>query len=163
AITDVQLESIFGYRSTPPADPRQPPAASPAFLLWRLGALRNAWQRDGAQARDSATGALPIIDPDVIDKGNLKTQAATNPAFALWTARQTWIATTLTAITHAAETQTNPLARLHQIVQIYVGKIDLTALAARDVNGEDVSPALGAFTLDLEAFRFLARCRELLV
>jgi hypothetical protein len=163
AITDAQLESLFGYRSTTPADPLQPPGASPTFLLWQIGALRNVWQRDDAQARDSAAGALPIIDPDEIDKGNIKTQAATNPAFALWTARQTWIATTLTAITHASEAQTDPLARFDQIVQTYVGNINLTALAARDANGEDVSPDLGAFTLDLEAFRFLARCRELLV
>jgi Tc toxin complex TcA C-terminal TcB-binding domain len=163
AITDAQLESMFGYRSTAPADPLQSLGASPTFLLWRLGALRSAWQRDDAQTRDSATGALPIIDPDVIDKGNIKTQTATIPAFALWTARQTWIATTLTAVTHAAETQTNPLARFDQIVQTYVGNINLAALAARDANGEDVSPDLGAFTLDLGAFRFLARCRELLV
>jgi hypothetical protein len=163
AITDAQLDSTFGYRSTAPADPLKPPAASPMFLLWQTGALRNAWQRDDAGTRDSAAGALPIIDPDVIDKGNIKSHAAANPAFALWTARKTWIATTRNTIAHASEAQTNPLARFDQIVLTFVGKINLTALAARDANGEDVSADLEAFTLDLEAFRFLARCRALLV
>jgi hypothetical protein len=142
AITDAQLESTFGYRSTAPADPLQPPGASPTLLLWRIGALRNAWQRDDAQTRDGAAGALPIIDPDIIDKGNIKSQAATSPAFALWTARQTWIATTLSTITHASEAQTNLLTRFDQIVQTFVGDINLTALAARDANGEDVSTEL---------------------
>jgi hypothetical protein len=161
-ITDDQLESTFGYRSTAPTDPLKPDA-NPTFLLWRIGALRDAWQRDDARTRDSADGAMPIIDPDIIDKVAIKSQAATNPAVALWTARQAWIATTLSTITHASEAETNPLARFDQIVQTFVGDINLTALAARDANGEDVSPDLEAFTLDVEAFRFLARCRALLV
>ena len=162
-VTDAQLEGLFGYRSTAPVDPLQPPAAGPTFLIWRSAALRNIWQADDAQTRDRAEGALPIIDPDVIDKGHIKTQTAANSAFALWTARSTFIDTTLLNIQHEGATLANPLARFDQVVLKFGGNIDLTALAARDANGEDVTPELGPFNLDLDAFRFLARCRALLV
>jgi hypothetical protein len=162
SVTGAQLEQLFGYQAYAPIDMLQPPAGDPTFLLWRLAALRNAWQRDDARTRDIASSSLPIIDPDLIDNANIKTHQASNPSFALWTARKSWIDTTLTAIRHEGETQTNPLARFDQVVLKFVGTIDLTALAGRDANGEDVSVDLGPFHLDLDAFVFLAQCRQLL-
>ena len=161
-MTDAKLEELFGYRSTAATDPLLPPGADPKVLTWQFSAVRSAWQRDDARTRDSANGPLPVIDPDLIGQGNIAPQHATNPALDLWTNRKQWIDEKLATIEHDAETQTNPLARLDQIVLTYVGNIDLATLVARDANGEDITRDLEPFKLSLEAFRFLARCRQLL-
>ena len=159
AVTDKDLEELFGYRSTAATDdPLKPPGADPAVLTWQRSAVRNTWQRDDANS------PLPIIDPDLIGQGNIAPQPHPhpNPALDRWTERKRWIDDTLANIGHDAETQTHPLAGFDQIVLTYVGNIDLPALAARDANGEDITRDLEPFTLSLEAFRFLARCRALL-
>ena len=162
-VTHTKLEELFGYRSTASTDPLQPPGAGPRVLTSRFSAVRSAWQRDDARSRDGADGPLPVIDPDLISQENIAAQQASNPAFDLWTKRKHWIDTTLDDIVDDAETQTNPLARFDQVVLTWVGNIDLAALAVRDANGEDITRDLEPFKVSLEAFRFLARCRELLV
>jgi hypothetical protein len=161
-ITDAQLEQLFGYRSTAPDDPLQPPGAGATLLTWQLDALRNAWKRDDVQTRDTIDGSLPIIDPDLISSGNIKVREATSSAFSLWTARKSLIAATLSDIEREGQNQTNLLVRFDQIILKFVGSINLAALAARDLNGEEITGVLRGFNLDLEGFRFLARARELL-
>src|SRR5205085_2358166 len=151
-----------GYRSTTAADPLQPPSAGAAFLGWRLAALRSLWLKDDKDTRDVAGARLPIIDPDLIAQGNISVQTSASPAFNLWTARKAWIATTLSHIVQEAGSQTT-LAQFDHIVLQFVGQINLAALAARDANGEDITADLTAFHLDLDAFRFLANSRALLV
>ena len=161
-ITDAQLETLFGFRSTTAADPLQPPAAGPAFLSWRLDALRNVWLKDDNDSRDVAGAPLPIIDPDLIPQSYIAVQTSSSPAFNLWTARKAWLDTTLSSIVQEAGNQTT-LAQFDHIVSRFIGQISLASLATRDTNGEDVSADLAPFHLDLEAFRFLANCRALLV
>ena len=163
AVTDVKLKELFGYRSpAPPDDLLQPPGLGPMVLTWQFSAVHRAWQCDDARTRDGADGPLLVIDPDLISQGNIATQQATNPVLVLWTTRKQWIDDTLADIGHDAEPQTHPLARFDQLVLTWVGNIDLADIADRDANGEDVTRDLAPFTLSLEAFRFLARCRELL-
>src|SRR4029434_2111597 len=117
AVTDANLEELFGYRSTAfPDDPLEPPGPAPLVLTWQLSAVRNAWQRDDANS------PVPIIDPDLISEGNIATQQeqATTPALVLWTKRKRWIGETLANVEHDAETQTHPLAGFDQIVLTYV-------------------------------------------
>ena len=160
-VTDAQLETLFGYRSTAAPDPLQPPSAAATFVGWRLAALRNLWSKDDKDTRDVAGAPLPIIDPDLIAQGNIAVQTATSPAFSLWTARKALIDTTLNTITQQAGTQTT-LAQFDNVVLKFVGQINLAALAARDANGDDIAADLKLFPLDLDAFRFLAKCRALL-
>lgn len=162
AITNAALETIFGYRSTAPTDPLGPPPGQASLLVWQLAALRSTWQSEDAQFRDSAAGALPLIDPDVIGAANFAYPTASNPAFALWTARQTWIASTLAQITQDGAAQNPPLTVFNQLVQKYIGSIDIADLAAADANGGDIGAILKALYLDLDAFRFLALCLQLL-
>ena len=107
--------------------------------------------------RDRAGALLPVID-----RANVWTQTASDPAFARWTARRNWIDSTLTLIEHEGDTQTSPLARLDHVIAKFVGNIDLTALATRDANGRAWPPTWRRSTLDLDGFRFLVRCRALL-
>jgi len=161
-ITDDALEALFGYLSTSPADPLAPAIAQPTLLLWQLAALRSLWQSQDSQQRDAPSGALPLIDPDVIGAANFTNQAASNPAFALWTARTNWGATTLAQITQDGAAQTAPLTLFNQLVLKYVGTIDIAGLMAIDANGGDISAALAPLLLDLDAFRFLALSLQLL-
>ena len=87
--------------------------------------------------RDRAGALLPVID-----RANVWTQTASDPAFARWTARRNWIDSTLTLIEHEGDTQTSPLARLDHVIAKFVGNIDLTALATRDANGEGLAADL---------------------
>ena len=159
-LTDAALETLFGYRSTAPADPLATHVeGGSTFSSWQTSGLRNIWQRGDAQTRDSAAGALPIVDPDVISSGNTKVQTT---AFSLWTARTTWINTTLSKITTEANTVIVPLTRFDQLVSHYIGNVDIASLAANDANGSDISAPLAPLYLDLDALRFLALCRQLL-
>ena len=92
-----------------------------------------------------AAGALPIIDPDVISSGNTKIQTT---AFNLWTARTTWINTTLSKITTEAGTVTVLLTRFDQLVSHYIGTIDVASVAVSDANGSDISATLGPLFLE---------------
>jgi hypothetical protein len=163
AITNEALETLFGYRSTAPADPLAAPSSpQPSLLLWQLAALRSIWQNEDAQTRDVPAGALPIIDPDLIGAPNFTNPVASNPAFALWTTRQSWVTTTLAQITQDGAAKTAPLALFNQLVSKYIGSIDIADLAATDANGGDISGTLAPLYLDLDAFRFLALCLQLL-
>jgi Tc toxin complex TcA C-terminal TcB-binding domain len=162
AITDSALESLFGYLSTSPADPLAPAITQPTFLLWQLLALRSLWQSQDSLLRDAASGALPLIDPDVIGAANFTNQIASNPAFALWTTRTNWVNTTLAQITQDGAAQTAPPTLFNQLVLKYVGNIAIADLASTDANGGDISDALATYFLDLDAFRFLALSLQLL-
>jgi hypothetical protein len=82
-ITDDQLEALTGYLSTTPDDPLHPVSDGPKVLLWRRDAVRAAWQREDTATRDAAGSPRPIIDPDRVPAGGLRSAAATDPAFAI--------------------------------------------------------------------------------
>jgi hypothetical protein len=87
--------------------------------------------------------------------GNWSSWAAGDRVFDLWNARKVWIEQKLAAI-EAQRSQ-----GFEQVIHTFIGNIDLTALAAQDATGADITPTLDAVNLDLDAFRFLAKCREL--
>lgn len=167
AVTDALLEEFFGYRSTAVADPLQLPAAAPRLPEWQTAALTAVWLEEDARTRDAASGAIPILDPDVISQDHIANRVARNPVVALWTARRKWIDDLLAAIQRDAATQTAPLARFDHIMKTYIVEglpaLDLPALAARDAQGENLTIELDRYQLDLQAFRFLAKSRTLLV
>ena len=163
AITDAQLEDLFGYRATLPVDPLQATILNPQLPIWQAATLRSVWIKEDTRTRDAAEGALPIIDPDIVGNGHIKLQTAANPAYALWTARQAWITAKLAEIGQEGATLPTPLARFDQVLSTFIGSIDLPNLADRDARGEDLSLELRQLNLDLAAFRFLVRSRALLV
>ncbi len=162
-VSEQQLEALFGYRSTAADDPLTAPPTDAAFSLWRRDALAARWVQEDATQRDSAAGPLPIIDPDIIGEGHVRSQQTEDPAFSLLTARRQWVGETQAKIEAAARAGGDPLTRFDELVLTYVGPLDVADLTARDADGIDVGTDLAAVNLDLNAFRFLARCRDLLV
>ena len=85
ALTEQKLESLFGLVNTT-RDPLQPDLTA-AFLGWQLDYLLQEWR-----ARDfplePIPDALPIIDPDLLIKGDFKSAILSDPAFALFKTRQ---------------------------------------------------------------------------
>ena len=159
-ITDRDLESLFGYRSTNPTDPLAVP--EPAIvLLWRQDALRASWARADIAERDGADGPQPVIDPDLIVEAHLRSQDPADAARRLWTRRRSWIDRRVAEISAivdgAAPTAAGFDAALHDAGL----SIDLVALAARDAEGADITAELAALGLTLNAFRYLARIRAL--
>ena len=161
-ITDVELEQQFGYMSTAAADdPLRPPPDLPRVPMFQLRALEERWQREDEIERDVAGRPLPIIDPDMIGEGNIRDQSLDNPAFALWSERQTFISETAASIEQQAAQIDDPASRLNELVNTFLGGLDIPALAARDAAGEDIRVELLPFELSLQAFRFLARSHAL--
>lgn len=52
-ITDAELETLFGYRSTTTADPLQPPRASPTFLVLNARNIERVCKHERADIRPS--------------------------------------------------------------------------------------------------------------
>ena len=167
-VSDDQLEALFGYRSTAPADPLDPRLEAAGVLLWQRAALAAQWRQADEAERDAPVEALPIVDPDIVGEAELRSADADDPARSLWTARSAWIAARLTAIEKEAQKVSDPLARLDRLVATQIGptpigaQLDLAALAARDAEGEDIEPELRPLELGLDAFRVLAHNRAAL-
>jgi len=154
-VTEAQLEQLFGFAGVSSNDPLRPELPAGQVLNWRLSATQDRWLLEDTLARDGANGPLPIIDPDLVAIENLLATTAGDRVFDLWNARKVWIDQKLAAI-EAQRSQ-----GFEQVIHTFIGDIDLVALAAQDATGADITPALDAVNLDLDAFRFLARCREL--
>ena len=161
-ISDAQLEVLFGYQSTVLDDPLRPPPGAASVQLWQRDALSSHWGREDEEQRDSVDGPLPIIDPDVIGDGHLRSRQPSDPAFSLWTARRAWVREKLTEIERETLVGTDPLARFDHVVGAFVGQLDIAGLAARDAEGAGIAPDLAPLDLNLEAFRFLVGSRALL-
>jgi len=154
-VTEAQLEQLFGFAGVSSNDPLRPELPAAQVLNWRLSATQDRWLLEDTLARDGVNGPLPIIDPDLVERENLLAITAGDRVFDLWNARKIWIDQKIAAI-EAQRSQ-----GFEQAVHTFIGNIDLAALAAQDATGADITPALDAVNLDLDAFRFLARCREL--
>jgi hypothetical protein len=154
-VTETQLEQLFGFAGVSSNDPLRPDLPAGQVLNWRLSAAQDQWLFEDTLARDGAGGPLPIIDPDLVARENLLATTAGDRVFDLWNARRIWIDQKNSEIADALE------QGFDEVIGAFIGDIDLAALAAQDATGADITPALEAMNLDLDAFRVLARLREL--
>ncbi|HET6213054.1 MAG TPA: neuraminidase-like domain-containing protein, partial [Micromonosporaceae bacterium] len=161
AITDAQLEQLLGYRSTTPFDPLATPAPA-AVPQWQQDALQSVWQQADEVQRDQIDAPYPVIDPDVISEGHIRNHGAADPAHTLWAQRHTFIAAQVTDVSQRFSGSARTAAGFDPALSGAGLTIDLAAFAARDRAGDDISIEVSALGLTLEAFRFLARIRELL-
>ncbi len=89
-ITDRELEQFFWYRSTNPPDPFATP--EPALVaLWQTDALRRAWLQADNEQRDGVDGPVPVIDPDVVAEGHVRSNDTEDTAHRIWSQRRSWI------------------------------------------------------------------------
>lgn len=162
AVGDAELGQLFGLQPIASADPL--PALPPVgtLLLAQLDALREDWRHRDAQERDQPALPLPVLDPDLVASGQLRTRNGQDATHALWTARAAWIAEELERIRTAADTGADERARFDHVVQTFIGSVDFAVLVQQDDDGIDIAPALAPLGLATDAFRFLAQCRATL-
>jgi hypothetical protein len=170
AITEANLERLFGLLDTT----RQPFAGAvmpePEVLTWQRQHLRRLWQEQDRAARDNTTPPQPIIDPDLIGEQDI---TAGNQAHKLWQERQKFVADQLGLLeTRRKEARqapgATPLSEFDAVVGSVLGPVDnpdekddLLALVAQYHQGQDIKPQLEAKQLNLPAFLYLMRVREL--
>ena len=97
-VTEAALKSLFGLEETtlkPLADSVLP---EPHLLIWQKEHLRAMWQQQDEAARSVVDTPVPVIDPDLIGEGDLRTPSPGNAAYDLWKARQQHVANQLAAI-----------------------------------------------------------------
>jgi Tc toxin complex TcA C-terminal TcB-binding domain len=154
-VTEGQLERLFGFERTTQADPLEPHNSTAQVLNWRLAAMRNRWLLEDAETSDGAAEPLPILDPDVVDRSNLRRARAGDRVYDLWKARKDWLDEKF------AEAESQRPQGLSHVIRSFIGDLDFAALERQDADGVDITPTLNPLHLDLPAFRFLAKCRRL--
>jgi Tc toxin complex TcA C-terminal TcB-binding domain/ABC toxin N-terminal region len=154
-VTAAQLEQLFGFERTTHPDPLRPVQLVGEVLTWRRAALSDGWAAEDAQERDGAAGPVPIIDPDVVARADLRSTTPGDRVYDLWNARNTWLGQKL------AEAVQERQQGFEHVVRTLIGELDIPALAAQDNDGGDIRPVLDPLKLDLDAFRHLAKCRAL--
>jgi hypothetical protein len=166
ALTEAQLETLFGFRATTPPDLAvSPPTAR--VLLWQRDSQRHDWFQADRQDRDRPEGALPVIDPDLVDDADFVVRDVANPAYGLWVQRSQLVGTmlteTATALSGANRTAAGFDAALAAATRTVDGRsLDLADMAAREASGIDIRGELAPFGVALDAFRYLVRLRTLL-
>lgn len=170
AITEANLERLFGYAvtTTPKLDLTDLP--TPAVLMWQLQYLQKQWtHQDQVQPWNDV--AYPIIDPDLIGADVLRYAVAGNPAFDLWESRWTWIDDNLRTIRREreefrreGEAPTTPLDGFQHIVALTwdAGAYDKLLHMDNDyLQGNPIEADLTAKHLSLQAFVALMHIHKL--
>jgi hypothetical protein len=162
ALTEQKLESLFGLVNTT-RDPLQPDLTA-AFLGWQLEYLLQEWR-----ARDfplePIPDALPIIDPDLLMKGDFKNSVLTDPAFSLFKTRQDNVQAWVVEIDNKRAGTATSLIKFNAMLAAVIPKqaADLVTLDNARKQGQDISADLAALKLDVPAFNYLVRVSRLVV
>jgi hypothetical protein len=165
-MSEAQLESLFGLRSTAPDNlTTAHPTAN--VLLWQRDAQRGQWADADHRDRDRPDLALPIVDPDLVDDNDFVDREASNPTYSLWLQRRQLVASMLadatTAVAGANRTLAGFDAAVANATRTTDGRtLNIAAITADETTGVDISGELAPFGLSLDAFRYLARLRALL-
>ncbi len=149
------LEQLFGLPDT--GAPPVPADTRPDFPTWQLEQLRKGWRREDAGA------GRPIIDPDLIGPGYLKSLSANDGVFDLRQARAGEIRLKLEqlgAIRAAAAGNQDWLNTAFQDT-LGVTAQELATLETRRNRGENISRDLENLALTNGAFDYLLRVRNL--
>jgi hypothetical protein len=163
-VTEAALKSLFGLEETtlkPLADSVLP---EPQGLIWRKEHLHATWQQQDEAARSAVDTPVPVIDPDLIGEGDLRTPTPGNAAYDLWKARQQHVVNQLAAIKATREAQPTQLDGFDRIVTDTLGPVTaLLALAEEYQRGNPIEAQLRAQQLTLQPFFHLMRVRQLAV
>jgi hypothetical protein len=152
---EASLERLFGLMDTT-HDPRQTVSAS-ELLNWQLQHLRTLWKRED----DAEHINEPLIDPDLVNKADLNSALASNPAFDLWQTRYRWIQEQLTLLEKQRKSETNHLAAFDRIVGSVLPLNELLSLVDKQKKGGNVEPKVKEMQLSQSAFNRLLRIRAL--
>ncbi|BCL25289.1 neuraminidase-like domain-containing protein [Streptomyces aurantiacus] len=158
AITEAALETLFGLPSTTASDPLRVPGV-PLLLGWRLSAQSLAWA--GQDQHPNAPRAFEVLaDPDVINADDVIGGPIGDPIRKLLTDRAQAL-TAYRATLSALRTGRTPAAALTAMLTLAQPGLDLTALAAQNAQGGDISGALTARGLTRAGFLCLGQLSAL--
>jgi hypothetical protein len=161
-LTEPALKKLFGLEETslkPLADSVLP---EPDLLIWQKEHLHGVWQQQDETARSAVDTPLPIIDPDLLGKADLRTPRPGNTANDLWNARQQQVVEKLAAIKARREGQPTQGAGFDLIVTENLGPIQaLLALAKEYQRGNPIEGSLRAQQLTPQPFFHLMQVRKL--
>ena len=161
-VTDADLEQLFGLLP-PDASVLSPPTPIPTLQTWRLAKLRKGWQVEdlGGGADDFTT--LPSVDPDVVQKSELKNPTIGQPAFDLWQERTGWIADHTTALENVRAGQPTDAAALNAVIAAVpaLAGVNLDALQQQLDAGSQINDTLSQHHLTMAGFRRIMELRAL--
>jgi hypothetical protein len=163
-VTEEALKNLFGLEETSLKPLAGSVLPEPHVLIWQKEHLRAVWQQQDETARSVVDTPVPVIDPDLLGEGDLRTPALGNAAYDLWKVRQQHVTNQLAAIKATREAQPTQLAGFDSIVSDTLGPIAaLLALADEYQRGNPIDAPLRAQQLTLQPFFHLMRMRKLAV
>jgi len=161
-VMEEALKNLFGLEETtlkPLAGSMLP---EPHLLIWQKEHLRAVWQQQDEAARSVVDTLGPVIDPDLIGEGDLRTPVPGNAAYDLWKDRQQHVANQLAAIKATREAQPTQLAGFDRIVSDTLGPIAaLMELVEEYQRGNPIDAQLRLQQLTLQPFFHLMRVHKL--
>ncbi|MGH7491837.1 MAG: Ig-like domain-containing protein [bacterium] len=160
-ITEANLENLFGL-----ADTTRDPLTNlpePLLLRWRRNHLEELWRKPDEPADSQSEAPLPIIDPDLIGKDDIRPTDKGNAALDIWQARTKWLADTFAALKQTSEGWRDALKGFDTIASETLGKPvdDLLKLDGQQRAGTDIEPELKKLHLTRQAFTRLLRVRKM--
>ncbi len=88
-LSEAKLEELFGCKST--TTDSLTDVGESKLRKWKLEYLRDLWQSQDHPEDPFTSGQIPLVEPDIIDDGNLRTPQAGESAFDLWQSRRQWV------------------------------------------------------------------------
>ncbi len=158
-VTELQLQTIFGFKQTQSDDVLKPPSRAD-LITWQRERLELIWQQqDWMNDAYSGERSLPLIDPILIDESYLRLPVETNPAFSLLQERQTTLANHRQQLVNA-NPQENGLAPLleNELGQLIDQLRTLYTTLQTSNDATQLEPAqatVASFNLTLPAFTYL--------
>jgi hypothetical protein len=160
--TELALQTLFGLRSTSPADPPSDPLTplgKPQVLTWQEAFLAGVWVGQDQAPDTLKSRSFPVIvDPDLVDEDDV---VPSSSAHDVWTRRRAACdsdTSHLNSLRDPSRPQAQVLALLFADT---LPGVDLGKLDEQRQQGADISGALNAIPLPKAAFEFLLRVSRL--
>ncbi|MCG8458716.1 MAG: hypothetical protein MI919_20745 [Holophagales bacterium] len=136
----------------------------PAVLGWRLEHLRDTWYAEDFPSSPPAD-SRPLIDPDLVGPGDLRTPSAGDSAYDLWQARRDLVDARVTFLDSERSAAASDIEGLEAMLEATESGLatELGNLEDRRTQGEDIGPRLDELFLAVDAFDELLRLRRLAI
>lgn len=161
-LTEQKLQSLFGLMDTT-QDPLTVAVYPAELLTMQLSQLHLVWleqdQTDYYATNIKIKSPIPTIDPDIVDKSDLKSPVSGNTAYDLLESRQQWITDQRKKIRQWRKSKDTPIEGFDHVVFIF--GINLQKYEQYYNDGLDIEPFLARRRLDLDAFFVLLKIRKL--
>lgn len=150
-VTEAELERLFGFRDTN----RPPLEVTPVsqFGEWLIAYLRIRWQEEDIRR------GKPVIDPDLIEPGELRDPIVGNAAFELWNTRNVEVNDRFRNLKEASLTATSNQAWLDSILDDQFARTgaEILELDNRRTSGENIEGELETLGLQTDDLAFMGR------